>query len=147
MRHSRQVSALVCPVAKDMLQIRSCSWGRCERMPTWRRDENSGEGFQVMSTLGVAKCQHPWSTMLIGALCWREWRRWEESLPECDAQHAWLNCMERGSIHCDTLPEGEFSSSFESCVWPCIVCTIKCILSHKHLHLIFSVCLPMIGAF
>ena len=69
------------------------------------------------------------------------------SLPECDVQHAWLNCMERGSIHCDTLPEGEFSSSFESCVWPCIVCTIKCILSHKHLHLIFSVCLPLIGAF
>jgi len=30
------------------------------------------------------------------------------SLPECDVQHAWLNCMERGSIHCDTLPEGEF---------------------------------------
>ena len=37
MRHSRQVSALVCPVAKDMLQIRSCSWGRCERMPTRRK--------------------------------------------------------------------------------------------------------------
>ena len=35
-RHSRQVSAVVCPVAKDMLQLRSCSWWQM-REKTWRK--------------------------------------------------------------------------------------------------------------
>ena len=72
------------------------------------RDENSGEGFQV--NVDVECCEVPtsmiddayWCSLLTRVASVRR------SLPECDVQHAWLNCMERGSIHCDTLPEGEF---------------------------------------
>ena len=101
-----------------------------------------------MTTLGVAKCQHPWSTMLIGALCWREWRRWEE---------VYLSVM------CNMLGSTVWSAalyivilylkvSFFKFFWIlfslALCCTIKCILSQfKHLHLIFSVCLALIGAF
>ena len=101
-----------------------------------------------MTTLGVAKCQHPWSTMLIGALCWREWRWWEE---------VYLSVM------CNMLGSTVWSAalyivilylkvSFFKFFWIlfslALCCTIKCILSQfKHLHLIFSVCLALIGAF
>ncbi len=101
-----------------------------------------------MTTLGVAKCQHPWSTMLIGALCWREWRRWEE---------VYLSVM------CNMLGSTVWSAalyivilylkvSFFKFFWIlfslALCCTIECILSqYKHLHLIFSVCLALIDAF
>ena len=52
----------------------------------------------------------------------RDWGRWGRSLPGCDAQRAWPKCMERGSIHGNTLLcERVVQVLLRSLCWPCIV--------------------------
>ena len=52
----------------------------------------------------------------------RDWGRWGRSLPGCDAQRAWPKCMERGSIHGNTLLcERVVQVLLRNLCWPCIV--------------------------